>query len=248
MAIGMYVIFPLGRWIDHIPVDTLLLLGFYYLCFIVNRAVTIPLFLKGGRWQLLAVLALTVSVLLMSALTYYHEGWPFCQLADPGKVSLGQQRAWLFFLVVQITSCTIGIMNELMRQRIWQRETACERDRLQQALTKEKVLSISLKSGRKNILVSLSDILYIESKANYVYLNLKGGRQLKSLTTMTNLIAQLPADEFVRIHKSYVVARSHIVSFNSRQASVDGVILPIGRTYTDALRRQLEQRAEKNNP
>lgn len=134
MAIGMYVVFPLGRWIDHIPVDTLLLLGFYYLCFIVNRTITISLFLKGGRWQLLAVLVLTVSVLMMSALTYYHEGWPFYQLADPGKVSLGQQRAWLFFLVVQITSCTIGIMNELKRQRIWHQETVCERDRWQLCL------------------------------------------------------------------------------------------------------------------
>lgn len=43
MAIGMYVVFPLGRWIDHIPVDTLLLIGFYYLCFIVNRTITISL-------------------------------------------------------------------------------------------------------------------------------------------------------------------------------------------------------------
>ena len=157
MAIGMYVVFPLGRWIDHIPINTMLLLGFYYLCFIVNRTATIPLFLKGGRWPLLAVLILTASVLLMAALTYCHEGWPFYRLADPGKVSLGQQ--------------------------------------------------------------------------------------LKSLTTMTGLMAQLPANEFVRIHKSYVVALSHIVSFNSRQVSVEGTILPIGRTYTEAIRQQLAQKA-----
>lgn len=61
---------------------------------------------------------------------------------------------------------------------------------------------------------------------------------------MTHLIAQLPDNEFIRIHKSYVVARSHIVSFNSRQASVEGVILPVGRTYTDALRRLKNFRSE----
>ena len=257
MAIGMYVVFPLGRWIDHIPINTMLLLGFYYLCFIVNRTATIPLFLKGGRWPLLAVLILTASVLLMAALTYCHEGWPFYRLADPGKVSLGQQRAWLFFLIVQVTSCTIGIINELARQRIRQQTTINDCDSLRQALAIEETRlqelaellissdpwTISVKSERKNVLVPLSDILYIESMGNYVFLNLKGGQQLKSLTTMTDLMAQLPANEFVRIHKSYVVALSHIVSFNSRQVSVEGTILPIGRTYTEAIRQQLAQKA-----
>ena len=72
MAILMYVIFPLGRWIDHIPISTMLLLGFYYLCYVVNRAATIPMYFKGGLWRLLSFVTFAVSALLMSALTYYH--------------------------------------------------------------------------------------------------------------------------------------------------------------------------------
>jgi DNA-binding LytR/AlgR family response regulator len=81
-----------------------------------------------------------------------------------------------------------------------------------------------------------SDIVYMESMGNYVYLNLTGGRQIKTQATLTSLVAQLPAGEFIRIHKSYVVARRHILKFSGRQLWVDGVMLPIGRAYSKSLK------------
>ena len=238
MAVMMWVVFPVMRWIDHEPIPTLLLLGFFYLCYIVNRRLTVPLFFKRGSRRLLSFLIFAVSALLMSALTYYHEGWPFYQLADSGKVTLGQQRTWLFFLVVQVTSSTISIISELTRQRNRLMETASECDRLQQALAgnQQQKQVLGIKSERKNVVIPISDILYMESKNKYVYLNLTDGQQLKTSATLSNLLVQLPADEFVRIHKSFVVARSHVSRFNSRQVSIANTILPIGRTYVDAVR------------
>lgn len=238
MAVMMWVVFPVMRWIDHEPIPTLLLLGFFYLCYIVNRRLTVPLFFKRGSRRLLSFLIFAVSALLMSALTYYHEGWPFYQLADSGKVTLGQQRTWLFFLVVQVTSSSISIISELTRQRNRLMETASECDRLQQALAgnQQQKQVLGIKSERKNVVIPISDILYMESKNKYVYLNLTDGQQLKTSATLSNLLVQLPADEFVRIHKSFVVARSHVSRFNSRQVSIANTILPIGRTYVDAVR------------
>jgi len=95
MALMIYVVFPFGRWIDHATLSTLLLLSFYYLTYVVNRTLTVPSFFRA-RWRpLLSVLILGGFVAVMAALTYYREGWPFYQLADAGKVTLGQQRAWL---------------------------------------------------------------------------------------------------------------------------------------------------------
>ena len=252
MAVMMWVVFPVMRWIDHEPIPTLLLLGFFYLCYIVNRRLTVPLFFKRGSRRLLSFLIFAVSGLLMSALTYYHEGWPFYQLADSGKVTLGQQRTWLFFLVVQITSVTIGIIGELSRQRISLQAAAGECDRLQQALAEhqqhqqeeqqslQQVTSsqtFSVKSGRQNVVIPLPDILYIESKDNYVFLNLTDGRQVKTLTTLTALTTQLPADEFVRIHKSFIVGHRHVSCFNNRQVIIGSTVLPVGRTYSDTVRQ-----------
>jgi hypothetical protein len=84
----------------------------------------------------------------MAALTHYREGWPFYQLADTGKVTLGQQRAWLFFLVVQLAGITVGIMDELTRQRISPEKPLDEGDRLQQTL--------SVKSDRKSHISSFT--------------------------------------------------------------------------------------------
>ena len=141
-------------------------------------------------------------------------------------------------MVVQITSSTVGIIGEMTRQRISLQAAVCECDRLQQALAgnPHHKQELVIKSGRKNVVISFSDILYMESKNNYVYLNLTDGQQLKTSATLSNLLVQLPADEFVRIHKSFVVARSHVSRFNSRQVSIANTILPIGRTYADAVR------------
>lgn len=258
MAIIMYIIFPLGRWIDHAPFITILFLGFYYLCFAANRLFVIPLFFKGGRWRIVSVLTLICAVWLMFALTFFSEGWPFHQLADfykeKGKVEMSQQRAWLFFLIVQVVSITLGILSELAVQRISHQKTLLECERVRHLLAIEQKhqqeqsevhtlqeyqvpQTISIKSERKNMLIRHQEIVYIEAKGNYIYLNLTDGRQLKTMTTLTSILTQLPADQFVRIHRSFVVAHSHIVCFNCRQVIVDGIPLPIGRTYADAIRQ-----------
>ena len=44
----MYVVFPLGRWIDHATVSTLLLVGLSYASYFATRLLTVPSFLRGG--------------------------------------------------------------------------------------------------------------------------------------------------------------------------------------------------------
>ena len=68
-------------------------------------------------------------------MTYYHEGWPFYRLTqiypqvDIGKIQMSQQRIWLSFLTVYLFGATIGLNEEVTRQRIRQQAIQHERER-----------------------------------------------------------------------------------------------------------------------
>ena len=97
--------------------------------------------------------------------------------------------------------------------------------------------SITVKVNYKNCVVMLSDIVYLEAMDNYVHLHLAGGRLLVTQTTLASLIEQLPADKFLRIHKSFVIARRYIERYTRQQMFLRGVSQPIsiGRTYAPML-------------
>lgn len=101
--------------------------------------------------------------------------------------------------------------------------------------------SITLKADYKCVVIPVADILYIEAMDNYVRLHLVDDRYQMSKTTLTSLLDQLPAELFIRIHKSFVVARSHISRYTAQQVFIRGIErpLPIGRTFVDEVRREL---------
>ena len=73
MAVAIYVFFPFGRWIDHAPLATCLIMGYLYLVYALHRSVYVRMILKGGWRRLDAVLMMAGAALLMVALAYYGE-------------------------------------------------------------------------------------------------------------------------------------------------------------------------------
>lgn len=98
---------------------------------------------------------------------------------------------------------------------------------------------ITLKADYKNVIIPLADILYIEAMDNYVRIHLTGNRQQMSKTTLTSLLALLPAQQFIRIHKSFVVSLSQIDSFTHQRVFIKNIDrpLPVGRNFTDGIRQ-----------
>ena len=94
-----------------------------------------------------------------------------------------------------------------------------------------------LKSEYKNVKVSVDTILYIESIGNYVKLHLADGASVLSKIPLCNIEEQLPKDEFVRIHRSFVVARNRIAGFTRLEVIIakSGKSLPVGKKYADSL-------------
>ncbi len=92
--------------------------------------------------------------------------------------------------------------------------------------------SIVVKQEYNNVTIALSDILYIMAMEGYVKIYRENGVCTVSRVILKNIGRQLPESEFLRIHRSFIVSRSKIKSFNKREVElISGVVLPIGRQY-----------------
>ncbi|TDW48046.1 LytTR family two component transcriptional regulator [Flavobacterium sp. 270] len=109
------------------------------------------------------------------------------------------------------------------------------------ALHKEEVIvnSISVKIDGYFVDIELDQLLYAQSFGNYVKLHTTKRTYLASITT-TELEKCLP-ENFIRIHKSYIVALDKIESTEKDFVTIKNEKLPIGITY----RRELLDRLKK---
>lgn len=98
-----------------------------------------------------------------------------------------------------------------------------------------------LKSEYKNVAVSIHTIIYIEAIDNYVKVHLSDGTSVLSKIPLRSIEDQLPPEEFVRIHRSFVVARRRIVCFTRSEVGLDKCDkrLPVGRKYAESIMRLL---------
>ncbi len=93
---------------------------------------------------------------------------------------------------------------------------------------------ITVKVEYKNVTVQLSSILYIQAMDNYVKIFTVDGRTIITQMSMKALESMLPNNEFVRVHKSYIVPRHRIESYSRTQLTLSGgTEIPVGRAYAD---------------
>jgi len=86
--------------------------------------------------------------------------------------------------------------------------------------------------------VSLPDICYIEALRDYVAIHTGTGKVL-SLESMRHMEEVLPDDQFLRIHKSYIVNRNKIDYLERGRVVIGKEYLPIGDTYKEKVKAKL---------
>lgn len=95
---------------------------------------------------------------------------------------------------------------------------------------------ITVKVEYKNVTVKLDSILYVQAMDNYVKIFTVDSRPIVTQMSMKSLEALLPADHFVRVHKSYIVPRHRIESYSRTQITLTGgTEIPVGRAYSQSL-------------
>jgi two-component system, LytTR family, response regulator len=99
-------------------------------------------------------------------------------------------------------------------------------------------LTIFIKSGPQTHQVKVSDILYLEKDGNYITAHLKD-RNILIRENMGDVFDLVPAADFIRVHKSYIVAIKHIAMIEVHQLTVNNEKIPIGSTYRESLRARL---------
>ena len=87
-------------------------------------------------------------------------------------------------------------------------------------------LFIFVKTDKQLVKLRVNDILYIESMQNYILFHTLNEKVI-SLVPMKNVFELLSKDDFIQIHKSYVVAKDKVESISGNQLSMNGVKLPI---------------------
>jgi len=95
---------------------------------------------------------------------------------------------------------------------------------------------IFVKSEYKLIKIQLADILYLSGLRDYTQIFLKG--KVSPLTTLQNLKdfeSRLPANDFIRVHRSYIVALAQVETISRNEITIGNNTLPIGHAYRPLL-------------
>lgn len=102
---------------------------------------------------------------------------------------------------------------------------------------------IVLKSEYRNVSLSVDTIIYVESIGNYVKAHLADGSSVFSKIPLHSVEEQLPQGEFIRIHRSFVVAKNRIAGFTRSEVSLGKTDkrLPIGKKYAANVMNALEK-------
>lgn len=94
----------------------------------------------------------------------------------------------------------------------------------------EGAVRIFLRSNNKHIQVVVEDILYVESSGNYIKIVLKE-ETISIRGTLSSVMDIVPAERFVQVHRSFMVAQKHIRSIEGNRILMDQHTVPIGKSF-----------------
>ncbi|MBS1933813.1 MAG: response regulator transcription factor [Bacteroidetes bacterium] len=94
--------------------------------------------------------------------------------------------------------------------------------------------SIIIKQGHDKFKIAVPDILFIEAMKDYTRIT-TATKQYLVLTTFHAMLERLPAETFVRIHRSYAVNKNKVDAVQKNKIQIRSYELPVGKMYKHAL-------------
>lgn len=98
---------------------------------------------------------------------------------------------------------------------------------------------IFLRSERKMVKIDFSKITFIESLSDYVKIHLEENKIIVSRENISQLEELLPKNNFLRIHRSFIVSIKKIQSFTHECIHLNKKTLPLSRSYKEAVLQKL---------
>ena len=107
-------------------------------------------------------------------------------------------------------------------------------------IDEEKSDYFFVRSDRKMSKITFSEILYIESLSDYIKIHLID-RTVVTRETIANIETKLPQKDFIRTHRSFIIAKSAVDSYTSEFVEIGKKQIPISRSYKNEVLDRLEQ-------
>ena len=108
----------------------------------------------------------------------------------------------------------------------------------------EEKESIYVKSDYKLVQIELKKILYIEGLKDYIKIYLEDSpKPILSLMSMKSMEELLPANRFMRVHRSYIVQKEKIRIIDRGRIVFDKTYIPISDSYKQAFQSFLYERS-----
>lgn len=90
-----------------------------------------------------------------------------------------------------------------------------------------------VKSEYDNIKINFDDIKYIEGLKDYIKIFSTSHKPILTLSSFKKIEEKLPANSFIRVHRSYIVSLKYIHSVQRNRILIDQIRVPIGLNYKD---------------
>lgn len=97
----------------------------------------------------------------------------------------------------------------------------------------ESDVFIYVKSEKKNVKILLKEILFIESLKDYIKIQTPT-RSIVTQVPISAIEQRLP-ESFLRVHRSFIVARDKITAYTQHDFEIGKYQIPIGRNYKAAV-------------
>ncbi|MBS7787072.1 response regulator transcription factor [Flavobacterium sp. CYK-55] len=97
-----------------------------------------------------------------------------------------------------------------------------------------------LNVGKKKVKVYLDEILHIESIKEYCQIYTEN-KVVKVKWQLTQIEDSVPKDRFIRIHRSFIVAKDKIEAFTATDVEIKQKQIPIGRSYKELVMHLIEK-------
>lgn len=88
--------------------------------------------------------------------------------------------------------------------------------------------------------IAFSDILFIEGLDDYLKIHIRNSKPLVVRMTMKSILQKLPEQDFIRVHRSFIVPFDRIENVRNKIISLAGEEIPVGSSYEEAFNRRFK--------
>jgi len=97
--------------------------------------------------------------------------------------------------------------------------------------------------GKKKVKIYFDEILYIESLRDYVKIS-TNDKSILTKFQLWEIEDLLSRNNFLRVHRSFIVARDKVAAFSAHAVELNNKSIPIGRSYKELVLSVLEKQAQ----